>query len=145
MSRSDMPIQDMMNLPRYRCNQTLRMEESIASLRQFFPEATAMLTDLMEARPMIRTELIVKTLDGGQLISGLVDCAATLDFVSEDFVRRFSLTTRKSQTKTLVRFANGQCVTSSTICDLRQSVTHLRQSCLRDSSPRVSTDFLRLT
>jgi hypothetical protein len=28
-------------------------EESIATLRQFSPEATAMLTDLTEARPMI--------------------------------------------------------------------------------------------
>jgi hypothetical protein len=48
--------------------------------------------------------------------SGLVDCAATLDFVSEDFVRRFTLHTRKSLTKTHVRLANGQRVTSSTVC-----------------------------
>jgi hypothetical protein len=41
-----------------------------------------MLTILTEARPLIRTELIVKTHDGGQQTSGLVDCAATLDFVS---------------------------------------------------------------
>jgi hypothetical protein len=45
----------------------------------------------METRPLVRTELTVKTLDGGHQISGLVDCAATLDFVSEDFVRRFAL------------------------------------------------------
>jgi hypothetical protein len=38
--------------------------------------------------------------------------------VSEDFVRRFSLTTRKSQAKTLVRLACGQQVTSSTVCDI---------------------------
>jgi hypothetical protein len=55
-----------------------------------------MLTDLIEARPSIRTELLVKTHNGGQLISGLVDCAATLDFVFEDFVRRFVVQTRKS-------------------------------------------------
>jgi hypothetical protein len=39
--------------------------------------------------------------DNGHLIIGLVDCAATLDFVSEDLVRRFALQTRKSLTKTL--------------------------------------------
>jgi hypothetical protein len=55
-------------------------KESIATLRHFPPEATTLLTDLTEARPLVRTELTVKT-DGGQLISGLVDCAATLDFV----------------------------------------------------------------
>jgi hypothetical protein len=51
-------------------------------------------------------------------ISGIVDCAATLDFVSEDFVRRFALHTRKYATKTPVRLANGQRVTSSTVCDV---------------------------
>jgi hypothetical protein len=60
----------------------------------------------------------VKTHDGGHQISGLVDCAATLDFVSEDFVRRFALHTRKSVTKTHVRLTNGQRVTSSTVCDV---------------------------
>jgi hypothetical protein len=94
-------------------------EESIATLRQFSPPATALLTDLTQARPLIRTELIVKTPDGGHKISGLlVDCAATLDFVSADFVRRFALRTRKSVTKTPIRLANGQRVTYSTICDV---------------------------
>jgi hypothetical protein len=60
----------------------------------------------------------MKTFDGGHQISGLVDCVATLDFVSEDFVRRFALQTRKSLTKTHVRLANGQRVTSSTVCDV---------------------------
>jgi hypothetical protein len=60
----------------------------------------------------------MKTLDGGHLITGLVDCAATLDFVSEDFVRRFALQTRKPLTKTHVPLANGQRVTSSTVCDV---------------------------
>jgi hypothetical protein len=55
-------------------------EKSIATERQFSPEATTLLTDLTEARPLVRPELIVQT-EGGQLISGLVDCAATLDFV----------------------------------------------------------------
>jgi hypothetical protein len=77
-----------------------------------------MLIDLTEARPLIRTELTVKTPDGGHQTFGLVDCAATLDFVYEDFVGRFTLQTRKSVTKTHVRFANGQRVTSSTVCDL---------------------------
>jgi hypothetical protein len=73
-------------------------EESIATLRQFPPEASARLTDLTKARPLIiRTELNnVKTPDGGQLTSGFVDCAATLDVLSRDFVRRFALPTRKS-------------------------------------------------
>jgi hypothetical protein len=65
-------------------------EASIATLQQFSPPTTALQTYLTEARPLIRTELTVKTTDGGHKISGLVDCAATLDFVSEDFVRRFA-------------------------------------------------------
>jgi hypothetical protein len=93
-------------------------EESIATLQQFSSTATAVLTNLIEARPLTRTELIVKSHDGGHLISGLVDCATTLDFVSEEFVRRFALQTRKSMTKTHVRLANGQLVTSSTVCDV---------------------------
>jgi hypothetical protein len=60
-------------------------EESIATLPQFSSTATALVTDLTEARPSIRTELNVKTCDGGHLIFGLVD------FVYEDFVRRFAL------------------------------------------------------
>jgi hypothetical protein len=93
-------------------------KESIITLKQFYPPATALLIDLTEARPLIRTELTVKTLDGGHQINGLVDCTATLDFGFEDFVRRFTLLTRKSVTKTHVRLANGQRVTSSTICDV---------------------------
>jgi hypothetical protein len=52
-----------------------------------------MLTDLTKVRPLIRNELVVEILDGGQLISTVlvVDCAATLDFVSKDFVGRFDL------------------------------------------------------
>jgi hypothetical protein len=73
-----------------------------------------MLTDLIEARLMILIELIVKTPNGGQLISGLADCAAILNFASKDFVRRFSLQTRKH----LVLLANGQRVTSSTVYDI---------------------------
>jgi hypothetical protein len=92
-------------------------EPSIATLRQFSSPATTLLTDLTEARPLIRLELTVKTPDGEHQISRLVDCAATLHFVSEDFVRRFALQTRKSVTKTPVRLANGR-VTSSTVCDV---------------------------
>jgi hypothetical protein len=69
-------------------------EESIATLRQFSPQATALLTDLTEARPLIRSELTVKTPIRGQLIFGLVDCAATLDFELEDFLRLVSLKAR---------------------------------------------------
>jgi hypothetical protein len=93
-------------------------EESIATLQQFSPPTTALLTDLTEARPLLRTELTVKTPDSGHQIFGLLDCAATLDFVYEDVVRRFALQTRKSLTKTHVRLANGQRVTSSTVYDV---------------------------
>jgi hypothetical protein len=61
---------------------TVDTEESIATLQQFFPPATSLLTDLTEARPLIRIELTVKTPDGGHHINGLVDCVATLDFGS---------------------------------------------------------------
>jgi hypothetical protein len=40
-------------------------EESIATIQQFSPPATELLIDLMEARPLIRTELTVKTPNGG--------------------------------------------------------------------------------
>jgi predicted aspartyl protease len=60
----------------------------------------------------------LKTRNGGQLISGITDCGATLDIVCEDSVPRFALQTRKSQTKTPVRLANGQRVTSSRVCDI---------------------------
>jgi hypothetical protein len=66
----------------------------------------------------------VKTIDGGQLISGLVECAVTFDFVSKDFVRRFFLSTRKSKTTTPDRLANGQRVASSTVCDITFELAH---------------------
>jgi hypothetical protein len=44
------------------------VEQSIATLQQFSSQATALLTDLTEARPLIRTELTVKTPDGGHQI-----------------------------------------------------------------------------
>jgi hypothetical protein len=81
-----------------------------------------MLTDLTKARPLIRIELTVKSPNCGHLISGLVDCVATLDFVSEDFVRRFTLQTRNSHTKTPFRLANCQRETSSTVCDITLEV-----------------------
>jgi hypothetical protein len=56
-------------------------EVSIATLQQFSPKAAAMSSDLTEARPLIQIEMTVKTPDGGQPISGIVDCDATLDFV----------------------------------------------------------------
>jgi hypothetical protein len=93
-------------------------EESIATLKLFPPKAAAMLTDLAEARHLIRTELNVKTSDSEQLMYGLVDYAATLDFVSEDFIRRFALQTSESHSKTPFRHANGQRVVSSIICDI---------------------------
>jgi hypothetical protein len=93
-------------------------EESIATVPQFSSTATAHLMDLTEARPLIRIELNVKTPNGGHLVTGMLKCAATLDFVSEDFVRRFALHTRQSPTKTPHRLANGQRVTSSIVCDV---------------------------
>jgi hypothetical protein len=44
-------------------------EDAIATLPQFSTTATALLTDLAEARPFIRTELTMKTHDGGQLVT----------------------------------------------------------------------------
>jgi hypothetical protein len=58
----------------------------------------------------------VKTPNSGLLILGLVDCAATLYFVLEDSVKCFALQTRNSFTKTPIRLAKGQCVTSLTVC-----------------------------
>jgi hypothetical protein len=62
---------------------------SIAMLRYFSSDATALLINLIEARPFIRTELNVKTPNSGQLIFGLVDGAPTLDFMLEYFAGRF--------------------------------------------------------
>jgi hypothetical protein len=76
-----------------------------------------MLTNLTEARPLNRSEMKVKTPNGGQRSFGLVDCAATLDFVFGDFVRHFSLQTHKSKGKALVRLVTGQRVTCSMVCE----------------------------
>jgi hypothetical protein len=92
---------------------------SIATLQLFATDTTALLIDFTEARSLIRTELNVKTRDVEQHVSELVDCAATLDFVSKDFVRRLSLPTPKSKVKTPCRLANGQRVTSSTIYEIK--------------------------
>jgi hypothetical protein len=61
-----------------------------------------MLTDLTEARPLIRTKLNVKTHVSGQLVSGLVDCVATLDLVLKDFVHRLHALERTSTSCTLI-------------------------------------------
>jgi hypothetical protein len=53
-------------------------EEFIATLQQFSPPATALLTDLTETRPLIRTELAVKTLADEHQITGLVDALRLL-------------------------------------------------------------------
>jgi hypothetical protein len=45
------------------------LEESISALRQFSPEATAMFMDLTEARSLVRTEVTVKTHNGGQVLT----------------------------------------------------------------------------
>jgi hypothetical protein len=73
-TESDQPISVLVPL--------VDAEQFIATLKQFSPPTTTLLTDLTEARPLIRTEMTVQILDGGHQISGLVDCAATLDFVS---------------------------------------------------------------
>jgi hypothetical protein len=87
-------------------------------LRHFSPETRALLTDLTEASPFSRTEMAVKSPNGGNLIPLLVNYVATLDFVSQDFVRRFFLQTHKSKVKMRVRLANGQRVASSSVCDI---------------------------
>jgi hypothetical protein len=73
----------------------------------------------------------VKTLDGGHQISGLFDCASTLDFVRVRGLRTtFSLSTRKStKVKTPACLANGQRVTSSTVCEIK--LEHARQEIQR--------------
>jgi hypothetical protein len=50
-------------------------------MRKFPTDATALLTDDTETRPSIQTELNVETYNSEPLISGLVDCVATLNFV----------------------------------------------------------------
>jgi hypothetical protein len=92
--------------------------KTLAMLQQFSSKSAVVFPDLTEARPLIRNEQTMKNPHGGHLISGLVDCAATLDFVSEDFVRRFTLRIRESPTKTPYRLAKGKRVTSSTVCDI---------------------------
>jgi hypothetical protein len=64
---------------------------SIATLRKSPSDASNLLINLTEARTLSQTELNVKTLDDGQLIFGLVDCASTLDFVQESFVRQYTM------------------------------------------------------
>jgi hypothetical protein len=76
-----------------------------------------LLTDLTEARPLIRTKLNVKNYNGGHLIFGSFDIVAALDFVSKDFARRFSLPSLKSKVKTPARLTNGQRVTPSKVCE----------------------------
>jgi hypothetical protein len=56
--------------------------------------------------------MTMKTHNGGQLVTCLVECAPTLDFLFEDFVRRLAMRTRKSPTKTRVRLAKR------TTCDI---------------------------
>jgi hypothetical protein len=90
----------------------------IATQRQFSLDAPAVLNDITGARPLIPTERNVKTGDGGQPISGLVDCVATLDFVPKNLVQRYSLPPRKSKVQTPAALVNGQCAASSTVCDI---------------------------
>jgi hypothetical protein len=93
-------------------------KESTAMLPQFSSTVSALFADLTEARPLIRRELTVKTPNGGQLVTCLVDCAVTFDLVFGDFVRRLAMQNRKSLTKTPLRLANGQRVTSSIVYDV---------------------------
>jgi hypothetical protein len=60
----------------------------------------------------------MKTPNGGQRISGLVNFAATHDIVYEDFVRCSSMHARKTKVKVPIRLANGQRVTSSTVSEI---------------------------
>jgi hypothetical protein len=55
---------------------------SIAKLRKNSPDASALLSNCTDSCPLIRTELNVKSPNGGQLIFGLVDRVATFEFVS---------------------------------------------------------------
>jgi hypothetical protein len=48
----------------------------------------------------------------------LVDGAATMDFMLEDFVTRMGLHVRKSCTKTHIQLANGKRVSLSKLCGI---------------------------
>jgi hypothetical protein len=64
--------------------------------------------------------LSVSTSDGQPHGLALVDCAATLDFVSEYFVTRIRLSIRKAPIEYVyVRLANGQRVSTSTLCEVK--------------------------
>jgi hypothetical protein len=71
---------------------------AIATLQQFSVDASAVFAYLTEARPFNRTELNVN-FDGEQQLFGLVDCAATLDFVTNDFARHFSVPTQSIRSR----------------------------------------------
>jgi hypothetical protein len=61
------------------------------------------LTYYTEILPLLQIVWSVSTSDGQRQQTTLVDCAAMLDFVSEDFVRRMSFQMRKLSNKTPIR------------------------------------------
>jgi hypothetical protein len=85
---------------------------SIAKLRQFSTDATALLTDLNLNQGERESH------DGGEQFFRFIDCTTTFDFVSEDFVRRFSIPTVKSKTPSSTR----QRSACNLLYDLRCSI-----------------------
>jgi hypothetical protein len=76
------------------------------------------LTDLSEIYPFSQIILSVFTSARQRQQPALVDCAATLDFVSKGFVTQMELKVRKSSTTTYVRLANGHRAASTRVCDI---------------------------
>jgi hypothetical protein len=75
----------------------------IAEKRQEHNTSLVILSDHTEICPLLRIVLSVSTSAGQRHKKSLVDCAATLDFVSEDFATRMGLHARKPTTKTPIR------------------------------------------
>jgi hypothetical protein len=91
---------------------------SIAKERLAYIASHAILTGYTKICPFLQIVLSVSTSVGQRQQTTLGDCAATLDFVLEEFAMRMGLQMRNSSTKTLVRLANGQRVASAKVCDI---------------------------
>jgi hypothetical protein len=79
------------------------VEDDLDIIAEKHNTSLVILSDHTEVRPLLQIDLSVSTSAGQRHTTLLVDCAATLNFVSEDFVTRMGLHTRKSTTKTPIR------------------------------------------
>jgi ketosteroid isomerase-like protein len=64
----------------------------------------------MEIGPPLQIILSVSASNDWLATANIMDCAAIMDFVTEDFATQMRLQTRESITETTVRLANGQQV-----------------------------------